>query len=441
MAIKKINFKTYFTSHIIDADISGLPTILRLFTREYQAIVISLKNMILDKSMLMSSSLTYWTLLALVPFFALMFSVLKGMGVQNRLEPLILSKVGISSQEVVTKIIQYVDNTNVQSLGIIGFVALVFTVLSLLNKIERAFNIIWKVKKGRTLRRKFGDYLSIILVGPLLLLTAISLTTTLQSNVILQKVIGYAETPLTWLISFSPYMIMWCAFSLLYTFIPNTNVRLLPAIKAGILCGTLWQLAQWGYIHFQVGVSQYNAIYGAMAQLPVLLIWIYISWTILLFGVHLSASFQKADLMQGESLASNASFASQELLAIGLLTVIAGNFCNKCSPLTGSMLAGYFNVPVQLVNNIVARLIDTGFLEECAGDDPVFLPKQPLENITVRQIVEALKCYGTDIKFPKENIISHVEQHLNKINVLFTDALSQIKLKDLILPAKGLNMN
>ena len=228
---------------------------------------------------------------------------------------------------------------------------------------------------------------------------------------------------------------MWCTFSLIYAFIPNTRVRLLPAIKAGVLCGTLWQLAQWGYIHFQVGVSKYNAIYGAMAQLPVLLIWIYISWAILLFGVQVSASFQKIDFIKGESLVNNASFASQELLAIGLMTIIAGNFCYKRTPWTHSMFAEYFNVPVQLIKNIVARLLHAEFVEKSTGDDPVFLPKQPPENITVKQIVDALKSYGTDIKFPEEkHVIPHVEQYLKNIGVLFTDALSQVKLKDLIFP-------
>jgi len=438
--MEKISFKTYFTRHIIDTDISTLPVFARLLTREYQVLIISLRNAIRNKYMLLSSSLTYWTLLAIVPFFALAFSILKGMGVQNRLEPFILSKVGINSKEVVAKIIQYVDNTNVQTLGTVGLLALIFTVLSLLSKIEKSFNLIWNVKKDRPLRRKFGDYLSIILVGPVFLLASISLTTTLHSSVIFQKIIGYGELPLSWLIGIVPYIITWCTFIFLYAFIPNTKVRLLPAVKAGILSGTLWQLAQWGYIHFQVGVVKYNAVYGAMAQLPVLLVWIYISWSILLLGVQISATFQKMDLIQGEFLTDKVSFASQELLAIGLMTVITGNFHYNKDAWTLSMFAEYFNVPVELLNRVFLPFVEAGLLEKGAGEDPVYIPKQLTENITLRQIVETLKCYGTDIKCQEENnIMLHIDQYLKKIDALFTDSFSEIKLNDLISLVKDLN--
>ena len=237
---------------------------------------------------LRAAALTYTTILSLVPFLAIAFSVLKGLGVQNALEPLLLQVAGESSRETVQRIVDYVNNTNVKSLGMIGLLMLMVTVLSLLSTIEEAFNTTWGVKESRPLSRRFSDYLSVVVVGPLLLVVALSMTTTLQSQWLVQwlihkTVLGEAVVALFRLV---PYISIWCALTFLYVFIPNVQVRFRSAVLGGVVAGTIWQIAQWGYFHFQVGVAGYNAIYGTLAALPIFLVWVYTSWLIVLFGLE-----------------------------------------------------------------------------------------------------------------------------------------------------------
>lgn len=237
---------------------------------------------------LRASALTYDTVLSLVPFLAIAFSVLKGLGVQNALEPLLLKVAGESSREEIAQLIGYVNNTNVKSLGMVGLLMLLVTVSSLLFAVEDAFNAIWGVTETRTLQRRFSDYLSVVLVGPFLLIVAMSMTTTLQSQWLVQWLIrntwlGEAILSLFRLI---PYLSIWIAMTFLYSYIPNTRVSFRSALLGGVVAGTIWQITQWAYFHFQVGVANYNAIYGAMAALPILLVWIYTSWLIVLYGLE-----------------------------------------------------------------------------------------------------------------------------------------------------------
>ncbi len=244
---------------------------------------------------LRASALTYTTLLSLVPFLAIAFSVLKGLGVQNALEPLLLQVAGESSRETVSQIIGYVNNTNVKSLGVVGLLFLLVTVVSLLSTIEDAFNNIWGVLETRSLQRRFSDYLSVVVVGPLLLMVAMSMTSSLQSQWLVQWLVRNTLLGEAILLPFRlvPYLSVWVAMTFLYSYIPNARVRFRSAVLGGVVAGTIWQVTQWGYFHFQVGVANYNAIYGALAALPIFLVWIYTSWLIVLFGLELVRTHQE----------------------------------------------------------------------------------------------------------------------------------------------------
>ncbi len=244
---------------------------------------------------LRAAGLTYTTVLSLVPFLAIAFAVLKGFGVQNALEPVLLKVVGESSREVVIRIIGYVNNTNVKSLGLIGLLTLLVTVINLLTSIEEAFNAICGVSETRSLQRRFSDYLSVVVVGPVLLMVAMSMTSSLQSQWLVQWLINHTVLGDAILLLFRlvPYVSIWIAMTFLYSYIPNAKVPLRSALLGGVVAGTIWQLIQWAYFHFQVGVANYNAIYGALAALPIFLVWIYTSWLIVLFGLELVRSHQE----------------------------------------------------------------------------------------------------------------------------------------------------
>lgn len=241
-----------------------------------------------------AAALTFNTLLALIPLLAIMFALLKGLGVHNTIEPMLLKQLSVGSEEVVANIITYINNTNVGRLGSVGLVMLVFTVLALLSNIEKSFNDLWQVQETRSLFRRFADYFSVVTLGPLFVLAAVSMNTSIRSQHVVQWLLSKPVFGDALLLLFEvlPFFAIWAAFIFLYMFVPNTKVKLVSALVGGISAGSLWLLTQWAYINFQYGVGKYNAIYGTMAALPIFMIWLYVSWMITLLGVELCWAFQ-----------------------------------------------------------------------------------------------------------------------------------------------------
>jgi membrane protein len=272
--------------------------------------------------LLRAAALAYTTILSLVPFLALAFALLKGFGVPNKLAPLILEKAAAGSQELVAKILLYINNTNMKSLGAIGLVTLLLTVISLLGEIEAAFNAIWGIKEPRPWHRKFSDYLSVVFSGPLLLFAATSITTSLQSQTVVQGLLqsSYFGPLVLTLFRCIPYLSIWMALIFLYLFLPNTRVRLSSAVIGGVVAGTVWQIAQWAYLHLQIYMASYNAIYGTMAMLPIFMIWLYTSWIIVLIGVEIVYAHQHRTLL---AAGATHQLSAQEKTALGLALTCA----------------------------------------------------------------------------------------------------------------------
>ncbi|WP_236685550.1 YihY/virulence factor BrkB family protein [Geobacter pickeringii] len=337
------------------------PVRRRLFTSLQFAMIVC-RGFFADQCLLRASALTFSTLLSIVPLFALAFAVLKGFGVQNTLEPFILSQVAAGSHEIVERIVTYINNTKVGSLGAVGLAALLVTAVTLLGNIEEAFNAIWGVRETRPLHRKFSDYLSVLISGPLLLFAALSVTTTLQSQRFVQWLIrtSYLGDLLVPLFHLVPYLSIWLALVFLYMFIPNTKVRFPSAVVGGMIAGTLWQGAQWGYIHFQVGVGRYNAIYGTLAVLPVFMIWLYASWLIVLFGVEVVYAHQHLRTLRREVRVPSVSSAVRERLALALMLEIARAFFQDIPPRSAAGLAEFLDVPERIVREILDGLVAGG---------------------------------------------------------------------------------
>lgn len=387
-----------------------------------------------DQCLLHASALSFTTLLSIVPFFALTFAVLKGFGVQNRLEPFILEQVAAGSEEVVDRIITYISNTNMTSMGAIGLLALVVTAITLLANIEEAFNIIWGVRETRSLYRKFSDYLSVLMSAPLLMLAAMSVATTLESQTFVQWIIAntYLGDMLLYGIRFLQHLSVWAALTFLYIFIPNTRVRFRSALLGGILAGTLWQVAQWGYIHFQVGVARYNAVYGTVAVLPIFMVWIFTSWLIVLLGVELVCAHQNIRTFRRE-LRISVSYGLKELLALALLQSIAGAFYTGRPPLTVEALAEKLDIPVRIGRELLDILLEAGYLAETAGETPAYQPARDIERIPVKEVLDTLKNFGGAYNISRitrgEELLMGV---LAKADAGAAAALAGITLKELI---------
>jgi membrane protein len=245
---------------------------------------VAILNFLGNNDLLWASALTYTVTLSIVPILALAFSALKALGGIERIRPLIDKYVALGSPEVGAYLMHFISNVNPGTLGSVGGAALLLTVISTLGTIERAFNTIWEVPAGRSHIRKFTDYLSIVFTVPLLLVAALSLTATFTSTVHLPGVVQVV-----------PFLLLWVGFFFLFLFFPYTNVRLDAAAAGSFISALFFQVAQWAYVYFQVGVAKYQAIYGTLATIPVLLVWIYVGWIIVLFGVEVSFAAQKGN--------------------------------------------------------------------------------------------------------------------------------------------------
>lgn len=403
-----------------------------------QILTLVVRGFFADRCMLRASALTFTTLLSLVPLLALMFSVLKGLGVQNELEPLLLKNLAVGGGAAVTKIVEYINNTNVARLGTFGLIFLIITVLTLLSNIEEAFNRVWGVKETRPLLRRFTDYFSVVTIGPIFVVAAISMTSTVKSQQLVQTLLDqqYLGEVLLTLFEILPFMVMWLVFAGLYLFMPNVKVNPRAAFIGGVFGGTLWQISQWGYLNFQVGVARYNAIYGTMAALPILMVWLYLSWMIVLLGLEMTYATQNLRSIRQDLRGSRVNFASLELIALTVLLFIGRRFYNGKPALGQEPLADQLNVPPRLMRNIVSELCRLGFLTEVVldRDETGYQPAQALEKIRLIDVFNGLAADGADYtRLRKSREREAVADIAATMKAAERHALQGMTLRDLVI--------
>ncbi len=436
--------REFFRRRLWNIDPAELPAGRRFLLRLGQVCSLVGRDFYKDQCMLQASALTYTTLLSIVPLLALMFAVLKGFGVQNILEPLILERLMVGSEAMVAQVMTYIDNTNFGRLGAVGLVLLLVTVLTLLINIESSFNHIWGVQESRSLLRCFTDYLSVVLISPLLLLAAISITTTLRNQDLVQRLLETAFVGEAVLAGFKllPFVAMWIAFTFLYIFMTNTRVRFAAALVGGIFGGTLWLLVQWIYVEFQVGVTRYNAIYGTMAALPIFMVWIYVSWLCVLLGLELSYTWQNLRSLRREAGMGAVSYASREFVALALLLLIAEDFYRGAPPRSREDLAEELDLPPRLTQRVLGDLVRLGFLSEVRNgrqEVNAYQPGREPETLSLATVVQALREDGEEcVGAPRKKVVAvigRLEQALAQSDRL---ALGDLTLGGLVrqLPAE-----
>lgn len=400
-----------------------------------QILAVAAKDFISDRCLLKASALSFTTILSLVPLLALVFAILKGFGVQNRLEPMLLRQVAAGSEKAVSSIIQYINNTDVASLGAAGLITLLLAAGSLFDSIDEAFNDIWGVKETRSMYRKFTDYLSVALVAPLMMLSAASITTSLKSQAV---VLWLLSVP--WLgafvfhgLGFMPYLSIWVALFFFYRFIPNTQVRFRSALVGGVLAGTLWQFAQWGYIHFQMGVTRYNAIYGALSLVPLVMVWIYTSWIVVLFGGEVAWAHQTLRSCR-RGLRMTPNHAMHEYLALSLFQMIATSFVAGEPARSAEDMAEELDVPTRIVSDLLSFYVDRRFLAQGGGDISAYLPARDIGTLLLDDILTAVREYGgSGCAFSSEHEPANVLGLLHRLERERGEVLAGMTVRDLVI--------
>jgi membrane protein len=348
---------------------------------------------------LRAMSLVYTTLLSFVPLLAISFSVLKGFGAHNQIEPFllnILAPLGEKSAEITEQIISFVDNTKVGVLGFVGFALLFYTVVSLMQKIERAFNFVWRVHQERSFSQRFRDYLSVLVIGPVLIFSALGITASLTSAELVRGVAG-AETIGAAIEVFGrlvPYLLIVAAFTFIYTFMPNTKVRLGSAFVGALVAGVLWNSLGWVFAAFVVGSARYAAIYSTFATLVFFLIWLYLAWLILLAGASISFYHQHPEYLRARQRELRLSNRLRLQLALMVMVQIARSFAGQAGARREEDLCQALNVPGEAIGEVVTALEGKGLIVKNAEEPPGYLPARPLERIAVAEVVEAARGSG-----------------------------------------------
>jgi len=348
---------------------------------------------------LWAMSLVYTTLLSMVPLLALSFSVLKAFGVHNRIEPMLqdlLAPLGAQGQEITSRLVEFIDHMNVGVLGSVGLALLIYTVVSLMEKIEESFNSIWHVTQLRRLGERYSRYLSVLLIGPILIFSAVGITAVALNSDIVKEVLAFGPFGnLVLAISkLMPYALVIGAFTFFYVFIPNARVRLAPALVGGIAGGILWQSAGWAFALFVASSTRYAAIYSSFAILVLFLIWLYVSWLILLFGADISFYLQHPEYLYttpGEPQLSN---RMRERLALAVMSHIASHFVEGRAPWTLQQLTHRLGIPMHAVNAVLGALEGGGLLIRSHDDPPAYLPARDLADVSIAELISAIRTAG-----------------------------------------------
>ena len=388
---------------------------------------------------LRAMSLVYTTLLSIVPLLAVSFSVLKGFGAHNQLEPALISMLeplGEKGLQVSEQIISFVDNMKVGVLGSVGTLFLIFTVLSLVKKIESAFNFTWRITVTRNIVQRFSNYLSVILVGPLLLFTAAGVTASFNSSTVLDKVSAIEPfgTILLFAAELVPYILTIITFTLIYALIPNTKVRFLSALNGAVVATILWKLIGALFTAFIVNSTKYTAIYSTFAILIIFMIWIYVSWLIVLTGASISYYHQNQDRISNKSQVFRLSCRLREKLALTVMQLIAANFHQNEKPWTLKALVKKTNISEPALQLIMSTLTANNLLTTTGGKKQQYLPTQSLENISIEMVLTAARnaeeC--TNLRPDDVSAVDEVNEVILDIDRAVSEATSGKSLKDLV---------
>lgn len=419
---------------------------VRTLTRPQRALVTALRlvyvivrDLAEGQLTLRAMGLVYTTLLSLIPLLAVSFSVLKVFGVHNQIEPFLynfLEPLGPKGDEIAKNIIVFVDNVKVGVLGSIGIVLLLYTGISLIRKIESAFNFVWKTKGRKSFARTFSDYLSVILIGPLLIFTAMGLTAFIMSIAVVQALVSIEVfgTAVYLLGRLLPYVLVGAAFTFIYLFVPNTKVRLSSALLGGIVAGVLWETVGWAFASFIVTSTRYEAIYSGFAILIMFMIWLYVSWLILLVGAQVAFYHQHRQFLTATKVSRQLSNRFREWLGLAAMFLIAENYYYDREYFTAAALAKRLSIDDATAQDMLDLLRDKGLIVETRDDPPAYLPERDIETIAIQQIHQAVRTADGAFSWagPAPTRLQPVDRMLDRIDRSAARALKQETLKSLI---------
>jgi membrane protein len=401
--IQKIS--SFITNDIWHVKLEKFPRWQRWFIKIMRIVVMGVKDFNDKQLTLRSSALTYYSMLSIVPVLAMIFGIAQGFGLEEYIGREV-SKAFSSQPEVRDNLLSYshnmLQNTSGGWVAGLGFILLLWTVVQVLGNIEDTLNSIWHVKRARTWTRKFTDYLAIMVIAPVFMLVTgsfnIFISTEIHELAQTLAVLGNTVQQLIIIsIKFVPFISTWILFSVVYMVMPNTRVQYSAALFAGIIAGTCFQVFQWGYIEFQVGVSRSNAIYGSFASIPLFITWLYFSWTIVLVGAEISYSIQNVKHFEGQQQTLNISHEQRMLYHLYVLNLITKRFKEGQNIPSLTELSDLLGIPMALCRTIAHNCIKAGLILEVTDSqskESLYTPAMEVQKLNLAFIVSRLESVG-----------------------------------------------
>ncbi|MBN1132608.1 MAG: YihY/virulence factor BrkB family protein [Bacteroidales bacterium] len=427
--------KAFFQEEIWSPDLMNKSPRKVFLIKQVRIYILAFKGFFEDRAALRASSLTYFTMLSLVPIFAIAFAVARNFGFEGRLHEFISNNMQ-GQEEIVNWITSMVDSLLEKTKGgvLAGFggIILFWSVIQVLNNIELSFNDIWQIKKQRSPIRKFSDYLAIMILSPFAIGISGSVMVKIQSAA---NELELLKPVVLMLIKSIPYVSIWLLFTIVYMVMPNTKVKFKYALIAGIFAGTIALIFQSLYQDLQIGVFKFNTLYGSVAFIPLLLLWLQITWLIVLMGAEISFAYQNIENYEFEGDALNLSISNRRILTLLIAHNIIKNFEEGEKPKNTDKLSHELGIPLRLVNDLVFGLMEAGVLAELVSENPKdrrYQPAVDINKITVDYVYNQLEQVGGSHMHVTESDelekISRIHEHLLHS---IKESPSNILLKDL----------
>ncbi|MFQ5503282.1 MAG: YihY/virulence factor BrkB family protein [Planctomycetota bacterium] len=375
-------------------ELSELPWSRWLAIASLRGLVTSTRNYGRNQGGLRAAGLTYVSLMALVPVLTVIFALAGAFGIKEALAHDIknlVSKWNKDPREFMLQVLDHVDKINLTTVGSLGLLLLVYVVLSLMGRIEQAFNLTWRAERGRNLARRYADYVAILFLVPLLVLLATGLNATFQ----LEAVLASLDESWPWLagmvksgLRFLPFLFLWMAATLLYKVMPNAAVRWGPAVLTGLISGGIWVMAQWLFLRFQIGITRASAIYGSLALIPLFLVYVNVSWTVVLWGAELNHAMQNLAFLTRPGKETEWSPVRRRRLGVALMRAAANEFQAGRS-LSLAAFAARAGLTQKQVAELSRVLIRSGLLHSIKKRERV-VPALPPGEIPLSRVLLAL---------------------------------------------------
>lgn len=415
-----------------------LPVMARLGILVARSLYIVVSGFRRERIRLRAASLTYVTLLSLVPALAVVFSIFTAFGgledTQARLKALIIDALAVNQREVVLEYLErFVGQTHAGRLGTVGTAFLLVTVISLLTNIERAFNDIWGIRRARSVLRRFQVYWPLVTLGPIVMGLSLSTNAAVEASDTYKQAVQLAPS-LAVFIQLGPLLLTWLFFTFLYMVMPNTRVPFRCALVGGVVGGGLWSLAQKLYAIYAANALTYSAIYGSLGAVPLFVIWVYVSWTVALLGATLTFAVQSVRTFEPERVISQ---EEREFVAARLMVAVAAHFAKGGGPVSGDTILGQVLAPPRLSRQILGDLVQAGLLAETSGEDTGFVPGRPLDQLDLAHVVAAMRSRNAPPHPMDETdaLSAAVAERLSRAVGASAAELSQESLQELVTRA------